>query len=199
MSGLKNIGAPSGMLETVIRENTIPRSPYPQTPLKSSTISSPPPSATPSPSVASTISTNQRLKGLLSGRALTFDKALPTPGPTSETPTPPPRTSTTSPPTAPVNGVSNGILNGHATPPLVDDAPRRKAGFKQVEISVLDDQVITEEPQPLPAEVQAPEAEEESVNTPVPRGPEGPPEPVEKVLSPGLSPVPPMSADITDV
>lgn len=66
---LKNVGAPTGMLETVVAEKTVPRP------------------NVPAPVRSNTISANQRLKGLLSGRSSTVDKALPNP---TQTPDPPP-------------------------------------------------------------------------------------------------------------
>lgn len=66
---LKNVGAPTGMLETVVAEKTVPRP------------------NVPAPVRSNTMSANQRLKGLLSGRSSTVDKALPNP---TQTPDPPP-------------------------------------------------------------------------------------------------------------
>jgi len=67
------------MLVTVVSEKSLPRAAnVPPTPSRSNTFQN----------VGS--SANQRLKGLLSGRSSTFDKALPTPTQTSSPPTPPP-------------------------------------------------------------------------------------------------------------
>ncbi|THU85634.1 Vps54-domain-containing protein [Dendrothele bispora CBS 962.96] len=72
LSALKGVG-PNSMLETVVSEKSVARPSAPPTPSRNSTMISPPSSA------ASNTSTNQRLKGLLSGRSLTLDKMLPTP------------------------------------------------------------------------------------------------------------------------
>jgi len=83
LSALKNVGRPSGMLETVVKERPIPRPPGSpaQTPMRSSSLMSPTTSGQPS-------TATQRLKGLLSGRSSTLmvEKALPSPslqGPSS--------------------------------------------------------------------------------------------------------------------
>ncbi|KAJ3935024.1 MAG: vacuolar protein sorting-associated protein 54 [Lentinula lateritia] len=92
LSALKTIGKPSMMLETVVREKPIPKLPgAPPTPVRNGSMMSPPNSA------ASNASTNQRLRGLLSGRATSYDRSLPNlPGPTDR-PLPPPRSNTSSP------------------------------------------------------------------------------------------------------
>ncbi|KAG6889819.1 hypothetical protein C0995_014296 [Termitomyces sp. Mi166 len=70
LSALKNVAPPSGMLVTVVSEKSIPRTGPP----------SPRPAPVPTPTRSNTLSSaNQRLKGLLSGKSATFDKALPTP------------------------------------------------------------------------------------------------------------------------
>jgi vacuolar protein sorting-associated protein 54 len=83
LSALKNVGAPTGMLETVVTEKRLPRP-------TSNTNSQAGPSKPPTRS--NTLSANQRLKGLLTGRSSSFaqadkDKALPLP---ERTPSPPP-------------------------------------------------------------------------------------------------------------
>lgn len=69
LAALKIVGAPTGMLETVVAEKSIPRP------------------NVPAPARSNTMSANQRLKGLLSGKSSMVDKALPIP---SQTPDPPP-------------------------------------------------------------------------------------------------------------
>ncbi|KAF8831107.1 hypothetical protein HHX47_DHR1000227 [Lentinula edodes] len=92
LSALKTIGKPSMMLETVVREKPIPKLPgAPPTPVRNGSMMSPPNSA------ASNASTNQRLRGLLSGRTTSYDRSLPNlPGP-NDRPLPPPRSNTSSP------------------------------------------------------------------------------------------------------
>lgn len=82
LSALKNVGAPTGMLETVVAEKQLPRT-------GSNSNSQAGPSAPLTRS--NTLSANQRLKGLLTGRSSSFaqadkDKALPRP---TRTPSPP--------------------------------------------------------------------------------------------------------------
>ncbi|PFH54158.1 hypothetical protein AMATHDRAFT_135672 [Amanita thiersii Skay4041] len=85
-SGLKHIGMPTSMLETVLAERRVPRAGETvQTPL--STLSS----------------ANQRLKGLLSGRSPTLDKAPPPPPGKEISPLSVPRTSSP----GPVHGTSS--------------------------------------------------------------------------------------------
>jgi len=83
LSALKNVGAPTGMLETVVTEKLLPRT-------GSNSNSQAGPSKPPTRS--NTLSANQRLKGLLTGKSSSFaqadkDKALPLP---ARTPSPPP-------------------------------------------------------------------------------------------------------------
>ncbi|KAF9469270.1 Vps54-like protein-domain-containing protein [Collybia nuda] len=127
LAALKNVGTPSGMLVTVISEKSIPRPTLP-TPTRSSTLHN----------VGS--SANQRLKGLLSGKSPSFDKALPIPMRTPTPPViPPPRTTSSPVPlSSSVNGggVGENGGNGNAikstpTPPPQDRKP--SIGFKQVE------------------------------------------------------------------
>jgi hypothetical protein len=137
LSALKNVGMPSGMLVTVVSEKSIPRAAnVPPTPSRSSTLQN----------VGS--SANQRLKGLLSGRSPTIDKALPTPVQMSSPPTPPasatplPRISSPEPiETNKVNG-GGGVVGGDKnrngaltpTPPPQDIKP--SSGLDQVETSL---------------------------------------------------------------
>lgn len=92
LSGLKNVLAPMGMLETVVSEKQVPRS----------NVSSPVPAPLPTPTRANTLTANQRLKGLLSrsntSSNRTVEKALPTPNQTPSSP----RTSTSTPPPPPL-------------------------------------------------------------------------------------------------
>jgi vacuolar protein sorting-associated protein 54 len=72
LSALKNVGAPTGMLETVVTEKLLPRT-------GSNSNSQAGPSKPPTRS--NTLSANQRLKGLLTGKSSSFaqadkDKAL---------------------------------------------------------------------------------------------------------------------------
>jgi hypothetical protein len=74
---------------------------------------------------------------------------------------------------------------------MVDKPASSTAGFKQVELSVLDGESTTEEP----AEVEKkPLVAKSLAEVPAPLEPI----PVENVVSAGPSPGPPMSADITD-
>lgn len=96
-STLKNIRAPTAMLETVVAEKMLPRpagaQQVPQTPLR-----------------ANTLTANQRLKGLLSGRGSSFmDKNLPQPSRTPTPPVPPPADTKAQPPAMSLgNSSSNG-------------------------------------------------------------------------------------------
>ncbi|KAF5358520.1 hypothetical protein D9756_001367 [Leucocoprinus leucothites] len=90
LSGLKNVMAPMGMLETVVSEKQVPRA----------TTSSPTPAPVPAPTRSNTLTANQRLKGLLSRSSTNanhsnkiIEKALPNPNQTVASP----RTSTSSP------------------------------------------------------------------------------------------------------
>ncbi|KAF8965307.1 Vps54-like protein-domain-containing protein [Flammula alnicola] len=98
---LKNVGAPTAMLETVIADKPIPRT-------GSNSNAHSGPSGPPAPPTRSnTLTANQRLKGLLSSRASTFmhhsapdkDKALPLP---TRTPSPPPVPPPTDKPRSPI-------------------------------------------------------------------------------------------------
>jgi len=123
LSALKNVGTHSNMLVTVISEKGLPRPPGPLTPTRSKSIGS---------------SANQRLKGLLSGRSPTFDKALPTPMRTSS---PPPLLSQSTHLLMPESPASQVIsLNGNSedetssrmpTPPPKPSTP----GFRQLDNS----------------------------------------------------------------
>lgn len=111
------------MLETVIKENSLPRSPSVQGPARANTIASP--VATPVTKSISNSSTNERLKGLLSAKSSSFDKALPTPAPEA-VPPPPPSASPV------INGNDTAVNGNHG---------ETTSGFKQVE--------LTAEPEPL--------------------------------------------------
>ncbi|KXN92270.1 Vacuolar protein sorting-associated protein 54 [Leucoagaricus sp. SymC.cos] len=91
LSGLKNVMAPMGMLETVVSEKQVPRANVP--------------SPVPTPTRSNTLTANQRLKGLLSRSSTSVnhsnkppEKALPMPNQTSSNP----RTSTSTPPPPPL-------------------------------------------------------------------------------------------------
>lgn len=104
LSVLRNVGAPTGMLETVVTEKPIPRapgsSPSPAISGTGNANASPAPVPGMPPLIRSnTLNANQRLKGLLSGRSATFaqsqsssnvDKALPPPQRTESPPPVPP-------------------------------------------------------------------------------------------------------------
>ncbi|KAF9484684.1 Vps54-domain-containing protein [Pholiota conissans] len=112
LSALRNVGAPTGMLETVVAEKSIPRAPGSSPPQAAASSSSGGGSSAgngngsananstqPQMLRSNTLNANQRLKGLLSGRALTFaqshssgniDKALPPPQRTESPPPMPP-------------------------------------------------------------------------------------------------------------
>lgn len=128
LAALKNVGTPSGMLVTVISEKSIPRPNLP-TPTRSSTLHN----------VGS--SANQRLKGLLSGKSPSFDKALPTPMRTPTPPVvPPPRTTSSPVPLSnSINGGGVGKDGGNtmkSTPTPPPQARKPSSGFKQVEIPI---------------------------------------------------------------
>lgn len=150
---LKNVGTPTGMLETVVAEKSIPRtgglnSSSPNTPMRSNTLSA-----------------NQRLKGLLSGRSSSFtdkDKALPLPNQnTSPPPVPPisdkPRSRSPVPTNShldskngsglyAVNMSQDTLTNGSSISlsMAVSPIPEAKGsqGFKQVEIPSVDLETI---------------------------------------------------------
>ncbi|KAF8891227.1 Vps54-like protein-domain-containing protein [Infundibulicybe gibba] len=108
LAALKNVGTPSGMLETVIAEKSLPRKNVPAATMAKA----------PAPSRSSTISSsaNQRLKGLLSGRSGSLlEKALPTPTPAPE-PEPPhsPTPRTASPAPMPTGGPNGHGVNGQS-------------------------------------------------------------------------------------
>ncbi|GLB34735.1 putative vps54-like protein [Lyophyllum shimeji] len=178
LSALKNVGAPSGMLVTVISEKSLPRSQQP---------SSPPP--VPTPTRSNTLSANQRLRGLLSGKSATFEKALPTPTRTSSlaastslSPTLLSRSASPAP-AATVNPNVNGesvVLDDSdrststaittstsgASPP--SQAQKASSGFKQVEDMLM------------------PGSDSESA-----RGPDGPTDASAKLPGSGTLPLPP--------
>ncbi|KAJ3824734.1 vacuolar protein sorting-associated protein 54 [Lentinula raphanica] len=91
LSALKTIGKPSMMLETVVQEKSYPKPPgVPPTPTRNGSIMSPPNSA-------SSASTNQRLRGLLSIRTTSQDRSLPNLPEATNGPSSPLQTQTTSP------------------------------------------------------------------------------------------------------
>ena len=125
-------------------------------------------------------STNLRLKGLLSGRGLAFDKALPTPAPTS------PRTSVSSLP--PSDGVSETTKvdgNGDASP--LPSAPvdngrtsqSSSSGFKEIEVAKEGSETEALDSAPTPGSRQ------EHVRTRTPSPPPRATEPPSEQLSPG--------------
>lgn len=83
---LRNVGAPTGMLETVVAEKTIGRAG-----LNSSNQAGAATSSPQQPTRSNTLTANQRLKGLLSGRSSAFssnsDRSFPS---GNRTPSPPP-------------------------------------------------------------------------------------------------------------
>ncbi|KAF5381030.1 hypothetical protein D9615_004150 [Tricholomella constricta] len=138
LSALKNVGAPSGMLVTVISEKSLPRT---------TTQPSSPAAPVPTPTRANTLgsSANQRLKGLLSGKSAHFEKALPTPMRTSSLAASPKglgRPTSPVPSAAAVNKTTdpNSNVNGgsadQATSTTPPQARRASAGFKQVEMAM---------------------------------------------------------------
>ncbi|KAF8163542.1 hypothetical protein B0H34DRAFT_652127, partial [Crassisporium funariophilum] len=133
---LKNVGAPTGMLETVVADKTYPRSNAPAGP------------STPSaPTRSNTLSANQRLKGLLSGRGSNPDKALPLP---ARTPSPPPVPPSADKPLSPGPTRANSVYSGNmgydqsmsgsvlslsmSVSPPIQEATATGSGFKQVEL-----------------------------------------------------------------
>lgn len=104
LSALKNVGTPSGMLETVITEKSIPRKPPP------------PPASNHSILQNAGSSANQRLKGLLSGKSSAVEKALPTPTPASAVPVRP-SSPIPSVPSAPAtaNGTAKGQMDDNGS------------------------------------------------------------------------------------
>ncbi|TFK42347.1 Vps54-like protein-domain-containing protein [Crucibulum laeve] len=160
LTALKNVGAPTGMLETVVTEKSIPR-------VNNAPI--------PTPTRSNTLTANQRLKGLLSGRSSTVDKALPTPtrSPTPPAvPTPPEKLFSTGPSsTISLNGsgvtsTEGSSLNGSSlalsTPPIQNTSTSslnsENPGFKQVQ----DDASPTPEQEPPPPETSNPPPSEGS-------------------------------------
>ncbi|ESK84905.1 garp complex component [Moniliophthora roreri MCA 2997] len=162
LSGLKNVGGLSNMLEIVIQEKRLTQAQAknaPPTPTRSAT--SPPPMAT-----VNSTSTSQRLKGLLSGRSTSssFEKPQPPPPPQQATPTPPTsrpqtpqRQSLDASPPLPGKDVANGVITGTVNgtgasttakingdtsplPPLPPEASADgdRSGFRQVEASQLE-------------------------------------------------------------
>ena len=138
-SALKNVGSSSWMLETVITEKNLPRTnatPGPSTPTRSNTLSA-----------------NQRLKGLLSGKSSGFDKPVPIPTGTGLPPPVPP--SADKPRSAPSTTTANNahdqshdmdrdlstnesqVSLGLSLPPPIQKTTGLPdgAGFKQVELS----------------------------------------------------------------
>ncbi|TEB26582.1 Vps54-domain-containing protein [Coprinellus micaceus] len=110
-SGLRNVRAPTAMLETVVAEKLLPGS-------------RPPPAPSPmvpqTPMRSNTLRANERLRGLLSGRASSFiERALPNPNPGQPTPSipqpdsqrsPQPPALSPGPDSSGVNGSSNGLI-----------------------------------------------------------------------------------------
>ncbi|KAG6837266.1 hypothetical protein H0H93_012271 [Arthromyces matolae] len=117
LSALKNVAAPSGMLVTVVSEKSLPRTGPP----------SPLPAPVPTPTRSNTLgSANQRLKGLLSGRSPTFDKALPTPLRSSSSMVSPPLNGHREEPRRPWSTSSTSS-------PTIAGSRKASSGFKQVE------------------------------------------------------------------
>lgn len=158
LAALKNVGTPTGMLETVVAEKPIPRSGGSNANSHTGSSSSPNP-----PMRSNTLSANQRLKGLLSGRSSSFtdkDKALPLP---NQNPSPPPVPPTSDKPRSPVplnshldfnsnNGLystnmsQDTLANGSSLSLSMAVSPIPEAGgsqgFKQVEIPSVDVEAI---------------------------------------------------------
>lgn len=130
------------MLETVIAEKNLPRA--------NATATSGPST----PTRSNTLSANQRLKGLLSGRGSNFDKPMPIPASTALPPPVPPSTDKPRPSLAPTtaNNVHDHHMNhdrlinasqvslGLSPSPIqmstaLPDQGGAGAGFKQVELS----------------------------------------------------------------
>ena len=148
------------MLETVVAEKMLPRpagaQQVPQTPLR-----------------ANTLTANQRLKGLLSGRASSFmDKNLPQPSRTPTPPVPPPADTKAQPPAmslgnSSMNGSSvlgiGGSVSGSSVSlimsPPIETAGGPGGGFRQLdaadsgnspEVSSTLDPSVTASPPPPP-------------------------------------------------
>ena len=137
-SALKNVSTSNWMLETVITEKNLPGT-------------NPPPGPS-TPTRSNTLSANQRLKGLLSGKSSSFDKLMPIPtGTVLPPPVPPSADKPRSPaPTTTANNahdqhsmdhdrstnesqVSLGF--SHPSPIQKPTGLPEGAGFKQVELS----------------------------------------------------------------
>ncbi|PPQ65310.1 hypothetical protein CVT24_011437 [Panaeolus cyanescens] len=146
LGALRNVVAPTGMLETVVSEKAVPRSSTSNGP-QSPTPNSPSPPATLARN--NTLSANQRLKSLLSSKVST-DKALPMPDRTSTPPPPVPPTSDKPRSPAPSSSVYSGALSNDSSvsgsqsqlslsmrvsPPVQPIPTRRGSGFMQVERS----------------------------------------------------------------
>ena len=161
---LKNVGTSSFMLETVIAEKNLPRA--------NATATSGPST----PTRSNTLSANQRLKGLLSGRGSNFDKPMPIPASTALPPPVPPSTDKPRPSLAPTtaNNVHDHHMNhdrlinesevslGLSPSPIQMSTALPDqgagAGFKQVELSPSNARSETPPsgsggPQPLPSTI----------------------------------------------
>ncbi|KDR73587.1 hypothetical protein GALMADRAFT_621009 [Galerina marginata CBS 339.88] len=163
LAAMKNVGTPTGMLETVVTEKPIPHTNSGGTSSKSNSQSGNPGPPHP-PTRSNTLSANQRIKGLLSGRGSSFiqpslsldkDKALPLP---ARTPSPPPVPPTSDKPRSPVpqnsqlnvnntsiyggNLSQDQLTNGSNVSLSMGVSPIPEAGgvqgFKQVQVSSLD-------------------------------------------------------------
>lgn len=153
---MRNVGVPTGMLETVVNEKHVARGPGSNatTPASQSNSSSPPPLIR-----SNTLNANQRLRGLLSGRSASFtqpttpnnvdkEKALPQPVLTES---PPPVPSSTDKPQSPkpspsqlslkassiyggANLSQDALSNDSSQVSLSMSVAGGTAGFKQVQI-----------------------------------------------------------------
>ncbi|KAF4615174.1 hypothetical protein D9613_002656 [Agrocybe pediades] len=84
LAGLKNVGAPTNMLETVVTEKFIPK-PGQNSAASPNGQGGPSGSSSPVPLARSnTLTANQRLKGLLSGKGSTFSQPSPSPSNSSD-------------------------------------------------------------------------------------------------------------------
>jgi vacuolar protein sorting-associated protein 54 len=153
-SALKNVSPSNWMLETVITEKSLPganATPGPSTPTRNNTLSA-----------------NQRLKGLLSGKSSSFDKPMPIPTGAGLPPPIPPSTDKPRSPAPATSTIANNAHDQHhnnsmdrdrstnesqvslvlsSSPPIGKPSGLPEgAGFKQVELSSTNARLEEETP-----------------------------------------------------
>ncbi|KAF9532159.1 Vps54-like protein-domain-containing protein [Crepidotus variabilis] len=130
LAALKNVGSPTGMLETVVKEKRIGSN------AEADAVGVSPANTPPAPIRSNTLTANQRLRGLMTGRRTSFnpDPALPHPTPSSTPPPPPPasdKPQSPIPPSQNMYGVSGSReqLGSGSQLTLPDGNP---SGFREV-------------------------------------------------------------------